>query len=406
MTTTTLLDEQTIRIVKSTVPVLEAHGKKITKHFYQRLFENHPDLKSIFNQSNQRKGKQPEALANAVYAAAANIDNLEAILPAVKQIGHKHRSLNIQPEHYPIVGENLLKAIKEVLGDAATEEIINAWAKAYEVIADVFISVEKEMYNETMQIAGNWIGYRDFRVMNKVKESEVITSFYLKPEDGGMLPNYQPGQYTTVKVNIPGIPYTCQRHYSLSSKPNSEFLRISVKREDGVGDNPDGIVSTFLHEQVQIGDTLSLSAPAGFFVIDNSDKPLVLLSGGVGLTPLASMLEYAVEQQPTREVYFIHAAQNENVHAFDDMVKEISNRHKQVHYFKVYENTEQPELCDKTGYIDLPWLQSILPTNDASFYFCGPEGFMRAIYQSLILWDVQAESIHYEFFGPHGTLEN
>src|SRR5690606_1747606 len=155
----------------------------------------------------------------------------------------------IQPEHYPIVGENLLKAIKEVLGDAATEEIINAWAKAYEVIADVFISVEKEMYNETMQIAGNWIGYRDFRVMNKVKESEVITSFYLKPEDGGMLPNYQPGQYTTVKVNIPGIPYTCQRHYSLSSKPNSEFLRISVKREDGVGDNPDGIVSTFLHEQ-------------------------------------------------------------------------------------------------------------------------------------------------------------
>lgn len=121
-----MLTKQTIDIIKSTVPVLEVHGKAITTAFYQLLFENHPELLNIFNHANQREGKQQTALANAVYAAAAHIDRLEDILPAVKQIAQKHRALNVKPEHYPIVGENLLAAIKKVLGDAATPEIMNA----------------------------------------------------------------------------------------------------------------------------------------------------------------------------------------------------------------------------------------------------------------------------------------
>ncbi len=179
------LDQKTIEIVKSTVPVLEEHGQAITSEFYKLLFTNHPELKNIFNQTNQKRGRQPQALANAVYAAAANIDQLENILPVVIQVGHKHRSLNIQPEHYPIVGENLLKAMKAILGDAATDEILEAWAKAYQVIADVFIDVEKGMYQETAEQKGGWTGYRDFTVYKKEKESDVITSFYLKPMDGG-----------------------------------------------------------------------------------------------------------------------------------------------------------------------------------------------------------------------------
>src|SRR5690606_5710012 len=125
----------TIAIIKSTVPVLETHGQAVTKRFYQRLFEAHPELLNIFNHANQRQGRQQAALANSVYAAAANIENLSAILPVVRQIGHKHRSLGVKPEHYPIVGENLLAAMKDVLGDAATPEILDAWAEAYGVIA-------------------------------------------------------------------------------------------------------------------------------------------------------------------------------------------------------------------------------------------------------------------------------
>lgn len=405
-TATTSLDRETIEIVKSTVPVLEENGVAITSRFYQLLFQNHPELKNIFNQSNQRKGDQPQALANAVYAAAANIDQLEKILPVVKQVGHKHRSLNIKPEHYPIVGENLLKAMQEVLKEGATDEVIDAWTKAYGVIADAFISVEKGMYEEAANKPGGWTGYRDFRVIQKVKESDVITSFYLKPADNGLLPAYEAGQYITVKVDIPSIPYTCQRQYSLSSKPNSEYFRISVKKEDGRADNPDGVVSTFLHESIEEGDTIELSAPAGDFVLNKEEKPLVLISGGVGLTPLTSMFETAIDTQPDREIYYIHAAQNERVHALKDQVTQLADTSENVRLFTVYENAENTEACDKVGFIDLEWLQSVVPTKEASFYFCGPTPFMKAINKALKEWGVNEEDIHYEFFGPQGDLES
>ncbi len=402
---TQALEAKTIETVKATVPVLAEHGTAITSRFYQLLFTNHPELKNIFNQTNQRKGKQPQALANAVYAAAANIDQLENILPVVNQVAHKHRSLNIKPEHYPIVGENLLKAMKDVLKDAATDEIITAWAKAYDLIANAFIEVEKEMYEETEQKPGGWIGYRGFRVIQKVKESDVITSFYLKPADNGLLPDFEAGQYITVKLDIPSIPYTCQRQYSLSCRPNKEFFRISVKREDGIGDSPDGVVSTYLHESIHEGDVIELSAPAGDFVLNQKKKPLVLISGGVGLTPLTSMLETVVTQQPNREVYYIHAAQHERVHGLKDTVKQIADQYDHVHTFTIYEKPEDANACDKKGFIDLAWLQSVLPTNQASFYFCGPEPFMKAIYKALKDWQVDEEDIHYEFFGPKGDLE-
>lgn len=165
-----MLSEKTIQIIKSTVPVLERHGTTITKRFYQLLFTHHPELLNIFNHANQQQGRQQTALANAAYAAAANIDQLEKVVPVVRQIGHKHRSLGIKAEHYPIVGQNLLAAIKDVLGDAATEEIIKAWADAYGVIADIFISVEAEMYDQSEKQEGGWSGFREFRVEKKLRE--------------------------------------------------------------------------------------------------------------------------------------------------------------------------------------------------------------------------------------------
>ncbi|WP_186576942.1 NO-inducible flavohemoprotein [Aquibacillus kalidii] len=404
-----MLDEKTIQTIKSTVPVLEEHGEKITSRFYQLLFENNPDLKNIFNQTNQRMGKQPQALANAVYAAALYIDNLEAILPVVKQIAHKHRSLNIKPEHYPIVGENLLTAMKDVLGDAANEEIITAWGKAYGVIADAFIQVEADMYEETENKDGGWIGYRDFEVANKVKESDVITSFYLKPVDGGKIPTFKPGQYLTVKIDRDDAEYTCLRQYSLSCGPNKGHYRISVKREDSMSDKPAGVVSTYLHQSVNVGDILPISAPAGDFVLEEDTRPLVLISGGVGLTPLTSMLETVIESQPSREVYFLHAAQNGSVHGLKDSLKEATDNNKQVHSYVVYEHPSESDkteaLFAKEGYIDLDFIKSVIPTNDASFYFCGPEGFMKAINRSLKEWNVAESDIHFEFFGPAGSLD-
>ncbi|MCJ0931606.1 NO-inducible flavohemoprotein [Virgibacillus halodenitrificans] len=402
MTTQTVgLDKGTKDIIKATVPVLQEHGAEITKRFYELMLGNHPELKNIFNQTNQRKGDQPKALANTVYAAAANIDHLEVILPHVKQIAHKHRSLNIKPEQYPIVGKHLLLAIKDVLGDAATDDIINAWEKAYGVIADIFISVEKEMYEETLNKTGGWVDFRDFKVIKKVKESDVITSFYLEPVDGMPFPIYQPGQYITVKAEIEGEKYNHLRQYSLSCAPGEGYYRISVKREDSIGDLPAGVVSTYLHEQVEEGSILPISAPSGDFYLEKNDtRPLILMSGGVGLTPMVSMLETVIKEQPDRKVVFIHAAQSSKVHAMKDRITEISKQHINVESYIVYDKPCEGDACDKVGYIDAEWLKEILPTNDAAFYFCGPKGFMRAAYQNLKKYQVEGQDIHFEIFGP------
>jgi nitric oxide dioxygenase len=224
-----MLSENTIKIVKSTAPILADRGVEITTYFYEKLFEAHPSLLNIFNHANQKKGRQQTALANTVYAAATYIDQLEVLIPAVKQIAHKHRSLGVKEEHYPIVGEFLLKAIKDVLGDAATPEIINAWAEAYGVIAQVFIDVEKEMYNEAKAQA--WEGFKAFKVVNKIKESSVITSFYLQPADGSSTPTFKPGQYVTVRLKVEGEEYLLNRQYSLSDAPGENHLRISVKKK-------------------------------------------------------------------------------------------------------------------------------------------------------------------------------
>ncbi len=404
-----MLSQNSIEIIKSTVPVLQTHGTAITTRFYERLFENHPELLHIFNHANQKQGRQQAALSNSIYAAAAHIDKLEAILPVVQQIAHKHRSLGIKAEHYPIVGENLLLAIKEVLGDAATDEIIQAWSEAYGVIADVFISVEKEMYNKAEQQDGGWEGFRNFIVYKKVKQSEVITSFYLKPEDGKAISMYRAGQYITLKIENNGE-YTQLRQYSLSDAPGKDYYRISVKREDELQDKPQGCVSSFLHRHIQEGDRIQVSAPTGDFVLDTVKQiPVVLLSGGVGITPMVSMLNTVIEQQPERKVTFVHAAINSRYHALHEEVAQKALENINVNQYICYESpTEEDRVkhnFDKEGYIDLGWLQSIVPSKTADFYFCGPVPFMKAINSALKKWGVPSENIHYEFFGPMGDLE-
>ncbi|NOV01813.1 NO-inducible flavohemoprotein [Paenibacillus planticolens] len=404
-----MLSQRSIDIIKSTVPVLEIHGTTITKRFYDMLFTSHPELLNIFNHANQKQGKQQTALANAVYAAALHIDRLEAILPVVKQIAHKHRSLGVKPEHYPIVGQHLLAAIQDVLGDAATPDILQAWAEAYGIIADAFIGVEADMYHQAEAQKGGWADFKRFRIVRKVKESDVITSFYLMPEDGAPLAAFEPGQYVSVKVEIPGDEHTHIRQYSLSDRPGKPHYRLSVKREDLVAARPAGKVSVFLHEMTTEGDVLLLSAPAGDFTLDQQDtRPVVLISGGVGLTPMVSMLYTLAATNPKRQVTFIHAAQNSLHHAFKRHIEELALQYPAVSFYWCYDKPTASDRAEnafhREGYISLDWLQSVVPTPSASFYFCGPVPFMKAVNSALREWEVPEEDRHYEFFGPAGSL--
>lgn len=399
-----MLEQKTIDIIKSTVPVLEQHGEKITKTFYELMFRNHPELLNIFNHANQEQGRQQKALANAVYAAAMYIDQLEVILPVVTQIAHKHRSLGIKPEHYPIVGNHLLLAIKAVLKDAATDEIIEAWEKAYRVIADAFINVEKELYRKAESQSGGWNDFRNFKVEKIVQESDVIKSFYFTPADGGKIADYLPGQYISLKLNtIPGEKYSHIRQYSLSISPNKKYYRISVKREDGMNNNPAGNVSTYLHKNVKVGDIIEISAPAGEFVLEEQlDKPTVLLSGGVGITPMLSMLHQLANKE--RETVFIHAAINGNVHAFSNEIKQIEANNEFISSYVCYEKPtsldKEAKSYDKEGFIYAEWLNQIVKNKEAIVYMCGPVAFMQAMYVALLEAGFKKDHIRYEFFGP------
>src|SRR5690606_2590919 len=173
-------------------------GVALTKHFYNRMFTHHPELKNLFNMGNQNSGKQQTALAMAVLAYAENISNPAVLMPAVDMIGHKHTSLNIQPEQYDIVGTHLLASIKEVLKDAATDEVIEAWTLAYKQLAGIKIGDEQKMYHQKSEETGNLTGWRTFIVKSKVEESAEITSFYLKPKDGKEIPDHLPGQYLSI----------------------------------------------------------------------------------------------------------------------------------------------------------------------------------------------------------------
>lgn len=390
-----MLSSQTIAIVKSTVPVLAEHGQNITTVFYKNLFSAHPELLNIFNHANQKQGRQQTALANTVYAAAQHIDNLAVLLPAVKQIAHKHRSLGVKAEHYPIVGAHLLGAIKEVLGDAATDDIINAWGEAYGVIADVFIQVENEMYVEAATQSNGWNEFKDFVIVDKVKESDIITSFYLKPTDGSAVTTYQPGQYITVRLSIPGEAYMFNRQYSLSQAPGNETFRISVKKESEM--NPNGKVSCYLHNTVEIGDQIEVSAPAGDFYLNvDSSQPVTLISGGVGITPMMSMLQTISKNSPSRPVSFLHGARNMSLHAFDKEVHTLLSVMEDTTYATQYSDNNQ--LITKEFLAE-----NVLANSD--IYVCGPVPFMKAVVNSLYELGFSEENVHFEFFGPAVTLE-
>ena len=247
-----MLKPETIAVIKQTVPVLQAHGEDLTRHFYARMFRENPEVLAFFNPAHQRTGGQQRALAGAICAYAQHVDNPAALADAVELIAQKHVSLGIRPEHYPIVGENLLASIREVLGEAATDDIIDAWAEAYGALASIFIQREDQIFSEQEADYG-WQGFKTFLVEKRERCSDNIESFYLCPADGTALAPHKPGQYITVKLPLPDGGST-MRNYSLSNKPGEPWFRISVKREVATeAGAPEGVVSSYLHDQLRGG---------------------------------------------------------------------------------------------------------------------------------------------------------
>lgn len=385
-------------IIRSTVPLLEARGEALTTHFYDILLDENPEVRPYFNQANQVTGDQPRALANGVLMYAKHIDRLEALGDLVGAIVSKHVSLRIRREHYPLVGASLLRAIRDVLGaDVATDAVIDAWGVAYQQLADILAGAEEDVYARVASAPGGWRDGRDFVVVAKIPESEEVTSFHLVPTDGGAVYAHAPGQYIGLRVQVGG--QDMRRNYSLSAAPDGRGYRISVKR------HPGGAVSNHLHDHVHVGDTIELFPPSGHFVLEESDRALVLISGGVGITPTLAMLQAALATD--RPIHFIHAARHGGAHAFRDTIDELASRHPNLTRYYCYESVREGDPAPHaTGFLDAELLGKWLPHADAlDAYYLGPKPFMQAMRRALRTLGVPDDRAKYEFFGPASSLD-
>ncbi|TPL88414.1 2Fe-2S iron-sulfur cluster binding domain-containing protein [Mesorhizobium sp. B2-3-13] len=257
-------------------------------------------------------------------------------------------------------------------------------------------------------------GFRDLKVVAKVRESAIITSFHIEPVNPGDWRDFEPGQFLVFKIPMPqgaGEKAYVLRNYSVSCSPAAKGrYRISVKREAAPAPGlPDGISSCFLHDRIEVGDILQAEGPRGDFVLDNaSSRPVVLLSGGVGLTPMVSML-HALASTPCRRAVFIHACENGDVHALRDEVTGLVATRPGLTAHYCYRSPSERDNAEQhfhsEGMISRSVLQRLLPLDDYDFYLCGPPPFMKAIYAMLRELGVPKHRIAYEFFGPATVLE-
>ena len=383
--------------IDASVPALREHGLTITRLFYQNMLAEHPELTRIFNMGNQASGAQQQSLASAVFAYAANIGNAAALGPVVTRIVHKHVSVGIRAEHYPIVGRHLLAAIKQTLGDAATEPLLDAWAEAYGSLANLLISAEAELYGTAGVQPGET---RPMRVTQVKRESDNVLSIRLKPADDRPLPPFHAGQYVSVAVDLPDGRRQL-RQYSLSDAAGKDSLRISVKREDALDAAPAGEVSNWIHANVKEGSVLQVTHPFGEFTPDTeSNAPIVLLSAGVGITPMVSALNRIAMVHPERQVIFAYAARDARHHPLQDDVAAARSAMPNLHVATFYEDVGAGSPAGVlAGRLDIARLPA-WDLEQTDVWLCGPLKFMQAQWLALLNAGVPAARLHREVFGP------
>jgi nitric oxide dioxygenase len=391
-----LLSGEARAVVEATAAVVAEHAEQITAHFYPAMFEAHPELRRVFNLGNQATGEQSRALAASVVAYAVQL--IDPTAPSfehvMRRIAYKHISLGIRPEQYTIVGRHLLGAVGDVLGEAVTPEVGAAWNEVYWLFATQLIAQEARLYQQA-QIDPT-TPLRPYRVVRRIEETADVISLVLEPPDGRALPPIAPGQYMSVFVDLPDGSRQ-PRQYTVSSTGVGTRLQITVRRVRGINGAPDGQVSSFLHDNVQAGDILELSAPAGDFVVEPSDSPLLLASAGAGITTVLPIVEHIARTQPQRPVIAAHADRTAQDHALRETVLHVGRQLDDFTAYSWYETVEPDNARSRQGFMDL---SDIPLPDDVQVFTCGPLPFMRHVRSTLLKRGIPATHIRYEVFGP------
>jgi nitric oxide dioxygenase len=380
-----MLSDKSRPVIEATLPLVGSRIGAITPKFYARLFAAHPELlDGLFSRSNQRSGNQQQALAGSIAAFATHLVNDPGTLPetVLSRIAHRHASLGITEPQYQVVYEHLFAAIADDLADVITPEIAEAWTEVYWLMADALIKLEKNLY----AAQANGTMWTPWKVAAKTTAGAGSVTFTLEPADDTPVTPALPGQYISVKVQLPdGLRQV--RQYSLSGDAGME-RSFTTKLDDG------GEVSPVLHTSVAVGDVLEISNPYGEITLKDGDSPVILASAGIGCTPTASILRSLAKSGSERQVLVLHAESTLESWALrgqmTDDVERLAGADLQLWL-------EQPTPGTREGFMSLREVD--LPAN-ASLYLCGPLPFMKHIRNEAINAGIPATRIHYEVFGP------
>ncbi|RZU31850.1 FAD-binding oxidoreductase [Blastococcus saxobsidens] len=393
-----MLSDRSRPVIEATLPVVADNIEEIATRFYAHLFGEHPELfDGVFNRGNQAERTQQMALAGSVAVFASSLLKVPEQLPEhlLSRIAHKHASLGITPAQYDVVHDNLFWAIVDVLGDAVTPEVAAAWDEVYWLMAYALINQERGLYSargvrpETV--------WREWEVAEKVQETADVVTFRMRKVDDRLVKSSLPGQYVTVQVPMPDGARQ-PRQYSLTRADDGEHRQFSVKRVHGNG-KPDGEVSNHLCDRVQVGDRLTLSVPFGDVVLDDSGRPVVFASAGIGITPMAGMLSHLATAGSRLPVTLLHADADEDSFALRDQVlqdlRTLPGGTAHVWFERGARSGLPVEV--RAGAMDL---DAVDVPEGAVFYLCGPLPFMKAVRSALLDRGVPARDIQYEVFGP------
>ncbi|MEU6988707.1 globin domain-containing protein [Streptomyces sp. NPDC046324] len=387
-----MLSEQATPVVRATLPAVGAALDEITERFYAGMFAARPELlRDLFNRGNQANGDQRRALAGSIAAFAGALLASPDTRPDVtlSRIAHKHASLGVTSDQYKVVHEHLFAAIVDVLGEAVTPEVAQAWDEVYWLMANALIALEARLYAEEGVAEGDV--RRPMEIVERHQETADTASFALRHTDGRPTGPFRPGQYVSVRVELPDGARQI-RQYSLSAAPGRPQWRITVKRVTG---DPAGEVSTWLHEHACVGDTVEVSAPFGDLVLPEGEGPLLLASAGIGSTPMLAMLDHLATSDSRRSVTVVHADRSPADHAHREELRRLVGALPNGTLHLWY---EQPGTADaRLGRADVSTLD--LPAG-VTAYLCGPLPFMRQVRGDLLAGGVAASAVHYEVFGP------